>query len=148
MVHAELRGPLARLLGQVARPYALVALAPGGAAVVGVPYARGRNAHGQLVRVARPGDDRVQAEPAAARLPVAADAVLAQCLVEVPRLAPIARLEQHAGVPARVQLAGGLALRDQPDPLERLVPALRKRDARCLRPLAGGVVGVEDLRPV
>ena len=76
------------------------------------------------------------------------DGMLPQRLVELEAGAAVAALEQRAGVAAGVHRALALAGDDHPDPLERRVAALGQRDAAGLLPLAGGVVGVPELRPV
>src|SRR5437588_565570 len=82
----------------------------------GRPRAGGPDADGQPVRLARPGRDRVQAQPATARLPVLLEPALPQGLVELPAGATVAADEQHARIPARVEQALLLAGRDDPDP--------------------------------
>ena len=54
------------------------------AAILGQPHPGGRDGDGQLVRISRPRADRVQAEPAAARLPVRARGLLPQSGVDLP----------------------------------------------------------------
>ena len=138
-----------RLLRQVARVEAGVAAAPAAPAVVAQPDPGRRDRHGEAVRIARPGADRVQAEAAAAGLPAGARGLLPEPGVDLPRRAAVGALEEDARVSPRVEDAVAGAAGDHPDPLERLLGALGQLDAVRLLPLAGGIaVGVEDLRPV
>ena len=137
VVDAEVDRVALRLVREVAGDDALVAVAPRRAAVVGQPDADGRDREREPVRIARPRHDRVQAEPAAAGLPVRSRRVLPERALQLPRRAAVAALEQDARVAAGVQRAVVLAGDDDPDPLERRrrrPPAARRRRPAPTRP--------------
>jgi hypothetical protein len=69
-------------------------------------------------------------------------------LVEVPRQASVAALEEHSRVAARVEEPVHLPRDDRPDALQRLLRPLWELHTLRLLPLAGRVVGDEDLRAV
>src|SRR5689334_18049531 len=123
-MNAQVRRSGASLLGQVARDDSPVALTPRLTAVVGQPHARSRHGDQQSLRIAGPRNDRVQAKTTAAGLPGLACGVVPESLVERPRRAVVATLEQHAGISTGVQQPVRLAWRYHPDALKRRVPAL------------------------
>ena len=88
----------------------------------------------------------MQAEAAAAGVPLRPRRVVPEAAVERPREPAVVALEQAAGVAAGVEDAVGLALLDHPDPRERGVAVLGQRDALRLLPLAARVVG-DQIRP-
>jgi len=102
VVDAQLRRLLAALLRHVARHDSRVAAPPALAAVVGQPDAGRRDADGEPVRLAGPGRDRVQAQSAAAGLPVRPRRVIPEAAVDRPALAAVVALEQHARVAAGI----------------------------------------------
>ena len=120
-----------------------------GAAVVGEPHAGGRDADGEPVGLAGPGHDRVQAQAAGARLPARPRRVLPQRAVELEAGAAVAALEQHARVAARVERRRPPRRARSPRSARApSSPPCGQRDAFGLLPLALGIVGVVDLRPV
>ena len=122
VVHAAARVlVLERLLGQVPRVEARDTSPPTAAAVLGQPHPGGRDSDGKPVRISRPGADRVQAEPAAARLPMRARRLVPQSRIYLPACSAVVALEQDPGISARVQGPVGLAAGDDPDPLQRLI---------------------------
>src|SRR5689334_14315072 len=104
LVHAlpELRV----LVGQELGADALVARRPGPAAVVGAIDAAGRDGDEHPAAVLRVRDDRVQAQAAAARLPLLAVRMLPESLDELERLPRVARLEESGGLDAAVDHVG------------------------------------------
>jgi hypothetical protein len=90
----------------------------------------------------------VQAHAASAGRPFGARRLLPEPLVQLPGHSAVAALEEDARIAARVQEPVLLAHHDRPQPLERLLLLLGECDALGLLPLAGRVVGDEDLRPV
>ena len=146
-VHAQRDLVRRRVVGHVVRDQAVVAALPARAAVVGQPDPGGGDRHRQPLGLPGPRDDRVQAEAAGAGLPARPRRMLEERPVERERRAPVAALEQDAGVAARVDDAVGLAGLDHPDPLERRVAAARELQPRGLLPLAA-LVEVVDLGPV
>ena len=144
---AEVVGLRLHLLGHVARDETRVAAPPGRAVILGEPDARRRDAEREAVGLAGPRHDRVDAQPAAAGLPVRPAGLVPQPLVDRPGLARVAALEEHAGIGACVEhvvLAGD----DRPHARQRGVLTLGQGQALGLRPLPADIVGVEDLRPV
>ena len=140
---------LAGVLGQVARDDAAgCPWRPGLAVVLGVPDAGGRHRQRRACP-ARPATARSSAGTARRRPGCQSSSMRCSRSARLSShvCAAVAALEQHAGVAAGVQRAA-LAGHDHPDPLERLVAAVGQRDAVGLRPLAGRIVGVPDLRAV
>ena len=90
----------------------------------------------------------MHAHAARAGAPVGPRRLLPERLVQLPGRAAVAALEEDAGRAACVQVVVLLAGHDRPQALERLLAVLGELDAVRLLPLAGEVVGVEDLRPV
>ena len=106
------------------------------AAVVGAERARGRDGDEDPLRIARIQQDRVQAHPAGARLPVWPGAVAAQPGEFLPGLPAVGRAEQ-GGVfdPGVDRVRIGQRRFEMPDPLElpgmrrAVVPLVRAGDA-------------------
>ena len=80
IMHALAEFGVALSLGQVVAAGAGVARAPGLAAVLGVEHAGGGDADPEPARIGGVGDDRMQDQPRAARLPFRPRGVAAQAL--------------------------------------------------------------------
>src|SRR5262245_11366947 len=93
-------------IGDSLRVEALVDRLPRLAAVVGAEGSGRGDRDVDAFVVARLEDDRVQAQPARARLPGGAAAVLAQSLQLVPALTAIRRLEEGRILDARIDRVG------------------------------------------
>src|SRR5262249_42123641 len=130
---------LQRLLRQVARVEPLVAPTPGAAGVIAEPHPRRGNGDRELVGVPRPGADRIQAQPAAARLPMGSRGLVPESRVDLPAGSAVVALEQDAWVSSGVQGSVRLATGDDPDPLQRLIATVGQGDAVGLLPLGLGV---------
>ena len=114
---------------------ALVRRPPAFARVFRHVHAGGRDRHTNARRVARIEQDRVQAQPAAARLPLRPLRMIPEPFDEVPRIARIGRLEQRRRLDAavdrvRFRIASG---DDLPDILQRCFRAFGKAYVRHFR---------------
>src|ERR671931_176075 len=164
---------LALLVRELARAEALVDRLPGFAAVVRAETARRRNRDEHPLWVVGVDEDRMQAEPARAGLPVLTAGMLAQPRELLPALAAVGRLEERRVLDPgehRVRVVErGLEVphaRKLPRMLRAVVPLVRARNpvvgelvadglpglAAVLRPLddlavpAGGLRGVQPVR--
>ena len=127
-------------------PDAVVARLPGRPAVARLERADRRDRHPHPVRVGRVGDDRVEDEPAGARLPRRAGGVVREALDVGPRPSAVVAPEQPGWADARVD--GAVGRGHVPDRADlRAVVAVRQPVAR-LGPRRAEVVTPEDRRPV
>jgi hypothetical protein len=139
---------LERLLREVRRDDAVVRDLPGRARVLAHPDPDGRDADRQSRRVPRPRADRMQRQASSSRRPLLSPARLVpQAAVQLPRQPAVAALEQRRRIDAGEDESVLLARCDLPDPLDARVLASGKRRTLRLPPLAGGVLGQEDVRP-
>src|SRR5947209_7162249 len=74
--------------------------------------------------------------------------LLPQARIELPVGSAVVALEEDTRVPPGVDEPVALAQGEYPELLQRLIAALGQGDALGLLPLAGRIIGVEDLRPV
>src|SRR6185369_5877137 len=107
---------------------------PASASVLGAVDAAGGDGDPHAIAVRLVEDDRVQAQAAAARLPLPAVRVVEQALVQRPGLAGVIRAEQGRRLDTRVQSVRllGAAGNDLPDALERNLRAFGKADGHLL----------------
>ena len=124
-----------------------VARLPGRAAVAGLEDADGRDPDPRPVRVGRVGDDRVQDQPAGARLPGRPRRVVGQALDVPPGRAAVLAAEEAGGLDPGEQRAIGRR-RERPDVPHRLAVVAVGQPGRGMGPGGAVVIAPPDRRAV
>ena len=146
LVHAL--AELGMLVGQELGAHTAVGRPPRRPAVVARVHAARRDRDGHPRRVGGIEHDRVQAEAAAARLPLRPVRVVPQAVVQRPRLAAVVRREDRGRFDAAVERVGlrGARRNDLPDLLQRGAAGLGKLDVRAFGIGPGAAEVVAGLR--
>src|SRR3989449_9216977 len=127
--------PLRILVRHDPGPHPLVLRGPRATAVARLERPDRADSNHQMLRILRIHEDRMQAQPAIARLPLFPGRMIVECLDVLPRSSEVVAAEQGRGFDARVdrfRRIGGTG-RDVPDPrhgevrsLLELPPGLRR----------------------